>query len=197
MFYGFMVIIVGLGNPGLKYQKTRHNIGQVVLKKLVHDFYFPRLKLDKNLKAYISRKDDILLALPTIFMNESGISAEKLIKKYTRSPDSLNAKFSNLWVVHDDLDLNLGRIKISFNSSSAGHKGVQSIINRLGSQNFVRFRIGIKNLDVSFIDAKKIVLQKFSRKEKQIVEQSVDLACNAINFALERGIERSCAKYNS
>jgi len=184
-----MITIVGLGNPGLKYQKTRHNIGQVILKKFANDFYFPKFKLDKNLQAQISKKDDVLLALPTTFMNESGISANKLIKNKSQAP--------NLWLVHDDVDLDLERIKISFNSSSAGHKGVQSVIDKLGSQSFVRFRIGIKNLDTNFIDVKKFVLQKFNRKEKKIVEQSIDLTCEAINFALEQGIEKARVKYNS
>ena len=183
-----MTVIAGLGNPGLKYQKTRHNIGQAVLKKFANDFYFPKFKLDKNLQAQISKKDDVLLVLPTTFMNESGISAEKLINKLTQ--------LSNLWVIHDDLDLDLERIKISFDSSSAGHKGVQSIIDKLGGQNFVRFRIGIKNPDTNFIDVKKFVLQRFNRKEKKIVEQSIDLTCEAINFALEQGIEKARAKYN-
>lgn len=180
---------MGLGNPGLKYQKTRHNIGQVILKKFAHDFYFSKFKLDKDLKAQISNKEDIILALPTTFMNESGLSASQLTKK--------NVKLSHFWVIHDDLDLDLGRIKISFNSSSAGHKGVQSVIEHLDTQNFFRFRIGVKSLDMNSVDAKKVVLQKFSRKEKKIVEQSFDLACQAISFALEEGIEKAQIKYNS
>ena len=183
-----MFIIIGLGNPGLKYQKTRHNIGQVILKKFANDFYFSKFKLDKNLQAHISKKDDVLLALPTTFMNESGFSAEKLIKNKSQAP--------NLWVIHDDLDLDLGRMKISFNSSSAGHKGVQSVIDKLGSKNFVRFRIGIKNPDTTFVNAKKFVLQRFNRKEKKIIVQSIDLTCEAINFALQQGMEKAQAKYN-
>jgi len=183
-----MTVIVGLGNPDLKYQKTRHNVGQAVLKKFANDFYFPKFKLDKNLQAQISKKDDVLLALPTIFMNESGISIKKLVAKSIQTP--------NLWVIHDDLDLDLGRMKISFNSSSAGHKGVQSIIDKLGSQNFIRFRIGIKNPDTNLVDVKKFVLKRFNRKEKKIVEQSINLVCEAIDFALEQGIEKARAKYN-
>ena len=184
-----MILIVGLGNPGLKYQETRHNIGQVILKKFANDFHFPKFKLNKNLQAHISKKDDVFLALPTTFMNESGISVSRLIKKITQAP--------NLWVIHDDLDLDLGRVKISLNSSSAGHKGVQSIIDKLGSQDFVRFRVGIKSPDTNFIDVKRFVLQKFNRKEKKIVEQSINLTSEAINFVLEQGIEKARVKYNS
>jgi len=184
-----MTSIISLGNPGLKYQKTRHNIGQVVLRKFAYDFYFPKFKLDKNLQAQVSKKDDVLLVLPTTFMNESGLSVEKLVKD--------EFQLSNLWIIHDDLDLDLGRVKISFNSSSAGHKGVQSIIDKLKTQNFVRFRIGTKNLDTNLVDVKKFVLQRFNRKEKKIVEQSIDLTCEAISFALEQGIEKARAKYNS
>jgi len=184
-----MTIIVGLGNPGSKYQKTRHNIGQVILKKFANNFYFPKFKLDKNLQAHISKKDDVLLALPTTFMNESGVSVKRLVKK--------DDQLSSLWIIHDDLDLDIGRVKISFNSSSAGHKGVQSVIDKLGNKNFVRFRIGIKKLDTSFVDVKKFVLQKFNRKEKKIIDQSIDLTCEEINFMLEQGIEKARAKYNS
>ena len=183
-----MTSIISLGNPGLKYQKTRHNIGQVVLRKFAYDFYFPKFKLDKNLQAQVSKKDDVLLVLPTTFMNESGLSVEKLVKD--------EFQLSNLWIIHDDLDLDLGRVKISLNSSSAGHKGVQSIIDKLKTQNFVRFRIGIKNPDTNLVDVKKFVLQRFNRKEKKIVEQSIDLTCEAISFALEQGIEKARAKYN-
>ena len=120
-------------------------------------------------------------------MNESGISAGKLIKK--------DVQLHNFWVIHDDLDIGLGRIKISFNSSSAGHKGVQSIIDKLASQNFVRFRVGIKNLDAGFVGIEKFVLQKFNRKEKKIVEQSVNLTCEAIQCALNQGVEKARLKY--
>ena len=201
-----MIIIIGLGNPGLKYQKTRHNVGQVILKKFANDFYFPKFKLDKNLQAQVSKKDDILLALPTTFMNESGISVNKLIKNKLQFPSKAGqpsaepnypiTQLPNLWVIHDDLDLDLEEEKISFNSSSAGHNGVQSVIDKLGSQNFVRFRIGIKSPDTNFIDVKKFVLKRFNRKEKKIVEQSINLTCEAINFVLEQGIEKAQAKYN-
>jgi PTH1 family peptidyl-tRNA hydrolase len=191
-----MIIIVGLGNPGKKYEKTRHNIGQMVLEKFATDFYFPKFKLDKLSLAYLSQRGNLLLAKPNVFMNNSGQSVRKIMQNKSLAPSGPNIQIHSLWVVHDDLDLDLGRIKISLNSTAGGHKGVQSIIDQLKSKNFVRFRLGIKNPDVDFIDAKKFVLQRFNRKEKKIVEQSVNLTSEAINFARGQGIEKAQAKYN-
>jgi PTH1 family peptidyl-tRNA hydrolase len=186
-----MIIIVGLGNPGKKYEKTRHNIGQMALEKFADIVGFPKFKLDKLSLAYLSQKNDFLLARPTVFMNDSGLSVQKIIKNKDLK------ELTDLWIIHDDLDLDLGRIKISLNSSAGGHKGVQSIIDQLGDKNFVRFRLGVGSSEGNLIDAKKFVLEKFRKKEKKTVEQSLDLAIQVLDFACQNGINKAQAQYNS
>lgn len=115
-----MIIIVGLGNPGKKYQFTRHNIGFRIIDQLTP------LTLERA-----------VLAKPQTFMNLSGKTVKSLLKTYTLGP-------KNLIVIHDDIDLPLGKIRIVKNRGAGGHKGVESIIKELASKNFVRFRIGIK-----------------------------------------------------
>jgi PTH1 family peptidyl-tRNA hydrolase len=186
-----MILIVGLGNPGKKFENTRHNIGKIVVKKFAKNFKFPKFKLEKKLLAEISKKEiekeKIILALPITFMNLSGHSVKNLIS-YFKLP------FFNLWVVHDDLDLPLGKIRISKNRSSAGHKGVESIIDILGTKNFVRFRIGIKTFKK--IKAADFVLQKFEKNEKKIIDKVIDLAIGALFFSIKNGLEKAMNKYN-
>lgn len=140
-------LIVGLGNPGRRYKKTRHNIGFMVIDEL---------------KRHISKKDAILLK-PTTYMNNSGKAVRSVKDKHKIKPE-------NIIIIHDDIDLPFGEIRISENSSSAGHKGVQSIINEIGTQDFVRVRIGIKPalLRQGFGGrAQDFVLEKFSKQEKK------------------------------
>lgn len=147
-----MVLIVGLGNPGRKYKKTRHNIG---------------FKVIDALKREIFNKDVVLLK-PQTFMNQSGKAVKILTSKY-------KIPATNMIVVHDDIDLPLGTIRVSKDVSSAGHKGVQSIIDELGTQDFTRVRIGIKPRHK--VDTEKFVLEKFTKQEekqiKQIIKEAV------------------------
>ncbi|GAI34898.1 unnamed protein product [marine sediment metagenome] len=136
-----MVLIVGLGNPGIKYKRTRHNIGFQVLDKFQRENDFPDFKFSKKFNALISEKnigkEKIILAKPKTFMNNSGQSVKKITRYYS-------LPFINLIVVHDDIDLPLEKIRISKKRGSAGHKGVESIIKELGNKNFVRLRVGIQ-----------------------------------------------------
>ncbi len=181
-----MILIVGLGNPKKKYQGTRHNIGQEIVKTFVKNFDFPKFKSNKKLKTELSKKQDLILALPTTFMNESGLAIKKIITNKHLSS-------TNLWVIHDDIDLPLGKIRISKARSAAGHKGVESIINELGTKNFIRFRIGIgpqKGM------SEKFVLKKFAKTERKTVNQVIDLTIQSISTALEKGIETAMNQYN-
>lgn len=165
-----MKIIVGLGNPGEQYQYTRHNLGWMVVDELIKNLNIKnkndKLKLKINnkfnaeiLETTINNKK-VLLVKPQTFMNSSGLAVKKIVK------------FSDdLWVIHDDLDLELGTVKIVRNRSSAGHKGVQSVIDHLQSQDFIRFRIGIKNNQTK--DSKDYVLEKFNPEEKLIIKKVV------------------------
>ena len=141
-----MLLIIGLGNPGKEYEKTRHNIGFVVLNKLMADLELDDWADNKKFRAEIAEgkidKEKILLFKPQTFMNNSGQSVSAAAKFYKIKP-------ADIWVIHDDLDLPLGKIKIQRDRSSAGHNGVQSIIDALSTQNFVRFRIGKKTLSTA------------------------------------------------
>ena len=190
-----MILIIGLGNIDSKYSQTRHNVGQETIKKFAEDFNFPSFKLNKRAKAKISKKDNIILAQPTTYMNESGLATKLLFKMY-------KLKIENLFIIHDDIDLPLGKIKISKNISSAGHKGVQSIINELKTKKFIRFRIGIGDNSVTKQSNKtksidKFVLGKFTKKEKNIIDKMIKLTSQAIAFTLDNGIEKAMSKYNS
>ncbi|MDP3740957.1 MAG: aminoacyl-tRNA hydrolase, partial [bacterium] len=128
-------LIIGLGNPGSKYEKTRHNAGFIILDALARE-YGVGFEFKKKLKSEIAKLPDLILAKPQTFMNESGGAVSLIAKTYKLTPDSL-------LVVHDEIDLPLGQIRSS-SGGSAGHKGVESIIAALGS-GVSHLRIGIEN----------------------------------------------------
>lgn len=178
-----IVLIIGLGNPGTKYKKTRHNIGFRVLDEFQNENNFSDFEFSKKFNSLISdgtiKKKTILLAMPQTFMNSSGRSVKKLINFY-------KIKSSNVIVVHDDIDLVFGTIKISEKRGSAGHKGVESIIKELGTKDFTRIRIGIKDKKLKHKNTEKYVLEKFTEQEEQdlkkIIKQSLE-ALKSINYA--------------
>ncbi|MBI4710523.1 MAG: aminoacyl-tRNA hydrolase, partial [Nitrospirae bacterium] len=132
-----MWLIVGLGNPGRAYSKTRHNLGYMVIDAMAVKFSIP---LDRETKNCVYGKgtiagQDVILVKPITFMNKSGAAVAYLLKKFMR--------IENIVVLHDDLDINTGRLKIRENGSSAGHRGIESIIESTGTENFIRLKIGI------------------------------------------------------
>ena len=182
-----MFLIVGLGNPGLRYRKTRHNIGFMALDYFQEQNNFPKFKQNKVAKAEIATGsiDDevIFLAKPQTHMNNSGFAVKFLTKENGfKAPSALQACkalgafHSRLIVVHDDFDLPLGEVRVSQNSSSGGHKGVGSIIQHLKTQNFTRVRIGIKpilNGKSDNLKAEDIVLKNFSKQEQQLLPEII------------------------
>jgi len=178
-------IIIGLGNPGKKFENTRHNVGFMAIDKFAEKNNFPDFKLQKKSNALVSENSNITLVKPQTFMNESGRAVKKI---------SENSPSVNLIVVHDDIDLPVGKIKIVKDRGSAGHKGVESIIQNIGNENLIRIRIGIaleKN-----VDAKKIVLKKFSEEEQEVIIQTVAKTTEALNFLMKEGIEKTMNEYN-
>jgi len=159
-----MIIIVGLGNPGEKYKNTRHNVGFQAINELAKENNFPEFKLSKKFNALVSEKENIVLVKPQTFMNESGKVVKALLKNTTRTV---------LVVIHDDIDLPLGKIRISKNRGSAGHKGVESIIKEIGTKNFTRFRIGVSSKTEKPKNIERYVLQKFNREEEKIIKQVI------------------------
>lgn len=166
-----MKLIVGLGNPGLIYAGSRHNIGFGIVKSLAGSLK-ASFKRDNTVFALVSKvkvgEQEVILALPQTFMNLSGIAVKALLKKFKVSAQ-------DLLIVGDDLDLELGRIRIRPNGSSGGQKGIESIIQHLGTREFSRLRAGIgrpRNPE----DAARYVLAGFLNKEKAIVEQAKEEA---------------------
>lgn len=169
-----MKLVVGLGNPGEKYSKVRHNLGFMVLDALADSW-----EDNKKLKSLIAKKDDLIFVKPKTYMNNSGL-AVKLLTTYYKIPAT------DLIVVHDDLDLMLGQIKVRTGGSAAGHHGVESIISALGTDQFTRVRLGIGNQKshsgehhrVHF-EAEKFVLEPFEPSEKpqvkHMIKQAVDM----------------------
>ncbi len=193
-----MIIIVGLGNPREKYKNTRHNIGFRVLDEFIRRNNFLDLKFSKKFKAEISEeridKKKVILAKPQTFMNNSGKAVKALINFY-------KIRRTALLVVHDDIDLLLGKIRIIKNRGAAGHKGVESIINELKTKNFVRFRIGISPASAKIPpgkakNAEAFVLQKFNKEEKKIVKEIIEKTAEAIELGLKKGIEKAMNEYN-
>ncbi len=156
-------MIVGLGNPGKKYEKTRHNVGSRVVDELRSSSHFAT-----------ARVINVILAQPTTFMNESGKAVKKITKNY-------KLKAENLIVVHDDIDLPLGTFKISRDRGSAGHKGVQSIIDELKTKDFNRIRIGICPKAGKPEQVEKFVLQNFTKAEEKILKEVILKVIKEIN----------------
>lgn len=184
-----MILIVGLGNPGKKYENTPHNVGFSILDILASENKWEK---DKLAQCFYLRKklnkQDLILAKPFTFVNESGQTVKYLQKKY-------HLEIKDVVIIHDDLDLPLGKIKICQNHSSAGHKGVQSIIDYLKTKKFVRIRIGVRPEKLSLI-AEKFVLKKFSLKEKVLLKNVFEKTIEAIWLLTEKGLEATMNKYN-
>lgn len=188
-----MVLITGLGNLGEKYKRTRHNIGFRALDRFQRENDFPDFKFSKKFNALISKKDigkkKIILAKPQTFMNKSGQAVKKITTYYSLPT-------INLIVVHDDIDLPLGKIRISKKRGSAGHKGIESIIKELGTKNFVRLRVGIKNQELRIKNMEKFVLKNFTKEEEKTVGKIIKKSCSALKIILSEGLEKAMNKFN-
>ncbi len=177
-----MKILVGLGNPGEKYKNSRHNIGFSFLDFLSQDWTY-----NKKFNADISKKDDLVLIKPLSFMNNSGLCLRAFFDYYNLLPKKLKLFTSKdsdlndiLTVVHDDLDIDFSKYKVSTNASSAGHNGVASIIQHLKTKNFKRIRIGINNEFKKNTSGENFVLQNFSKEEKSEIEDIFERVKEAI-----------------
>ncbi len=173
-------IIVGLGNPGKEYDNTRHNYGFMVVDRLANEAG-AEWKESKKFKALVAETPDTIFMKPQTFMNNSGQSVGALMAYYKLLPKSLgifkdkNADLSEiLTVFHDDLDIEIGKWKESIDSRSAGHRGVQSIIDHLKTKNFKRIRLGISSQLKKVMPIEKFVLTRFSAEEKPSLEKVIE-----------------------
>lgn len=196
-----MKLIVGLGNPGGKYEQTRHNIGFMVADRLAREIGQTALvwSEESKHKAFVAKTGEIMLAKPLTFMNNVGLSIKSLVDYYKIAPH-------DVWVVHDDIDLPLGKIRIRAGGGSAGHHGIESIMQQLRSDTFVRFRLGIgrgtkstgqgidKNLHHRRVIA--FVLSRFRQNEAGDLKHLVKHGVDAVRLALDKGLDRAMNRFN-
>src|SRR3989344_204962 len=200
-----MKLIVGMGNPDDKYQYSRHNIGYMVVEKLAKQL----LPVERSEKGWEGNKkftaeickinQDLILAKPHTYMNRSGIAIQSLVNFY-------KIKTEDLWVIHDDIDLPLGKIRIRQGGSSGGHNGVESIIKNLPSEDFIRFRLGIgrgkldvkktTDINLSRQGIEKFVLSPFKDHEGGDAKKMIKNAVKAIMVILDEGLEKAMNRYN-
>jgi PTH1 family peptidyl-tRNA hydrolase len=182
--------IVGLGNPGINYAETRHNIGFILIDRLAGIFQISLTakKWDSLIgKGYIGERP-ILLVKPFTYMNRSGLAVAQILSFHKIPPQ-------NLLVVHDDMDIPLGRIKIVRSGGSGGHKGVDSIIETLGIQEFPRLKIGIGR-PLPQQKPEHYVLEPFSFEERSILAETLKKAARASEAIVRQGIEEAMNLFN-
>ncbi len=183
-------LIVGLGNPGLKYRKTRHNIGFLVIDRLAKE---KGARLKKGRGPYEIAEfqlDDrsVLLAKPLTFMNNSGQAVAELVNYF-------DIEFSHLLVILDEVELDFGRLRLRAQGSSGGHNGLGSIIQHLNTKLFARLRIGI-GTEYAKKDMTKFVLSNFSRNEQKELDSILDQAVDAVLCFIRDGIDKAMNTYN-
>jgi PTH1 family peptidyl-tRNA hydrolase len=177
-------LIVGLGNPGIEYQFTPHNLGFLTVDRIATDRGVD--VRNHQCRALTGRtqvgNEQVLLAKPDTFMNLSGISVKELLSEYELHPES------DLIVIYDELDLPLGTIRIRQRGSSAGHNGMKSIIGALGTQEFLRIRLGIA--------PEKRILKPFTKRQLKVVDEVLDLAAEAVQVILTEGPGAAMNRFN-
>jgi peptidyl-tRNA hydrolase, PTH1 family len=183
-------LIVGLGNPGVEYRSNRHNVGFMVIDRLANDM---SVKLGKyqfkaQIGSQIQEGQKWILAKPQTFMNLSGIAVGSLVKFY-------KVPMEHLMIIHDDIDLPIGTIRIRPKGGSAGQNGVNSIIERLSTQDFPRLRVGIGRPSGQR-SAANYVLADFQKSEKAIVDELLDRCAEALKTFVHSGLDTAMNRYN-
>jgi peptidyl-tRNA hydrolase, PTH1 family len=195
-----MKLIIGLGNPGNQYEETRHNIGFMILDKLARELTKPATSWSRDAKhnAFVAKAGDVILVKPQTFMNASGASVKALVEYY-------HIDVSDVWVIHDDIDLPLGKIRIREKGASGGHNGVDSIIRALGSDLFVRFRMGVgRGKDVApgqheehkRRNVVSFVLSRFGQSEAGHMKHLIKNGEEAVRTALIDGLDKAMNRFN-
>ncbi|HVF69747.1 MAG TPA: aminoacyl-tRNA hydrolase [Xanthomonadales bacterium] len=200
-----MKLIVGLGNPGEKYENTRHNLGFQTIEHFLKDaesakgaVWSANSKLKSDIANLTVGSVKVILAKPQTFMNNSGMAVSLLLKYYKVKPE-------NLWVVYDELDLPVGSMKIRFGGAAAGHHGVESVMESIGTDKFWRFRLGIgASHDKEHViskqnikKAKEFVLGGFGTGDKGKVRELIKHGSKALQLGLDKGIEVAMNRYNT
>jgi PTH1 family peptidyl-tRNA hydrolase len=177
-------LIVGLGNPGIEYQFTPHNLGFLAVDRIANDFGAE--VRNRHCRALTGKVtiggETVLLAKPETFMNLSGLSVRELLESHELKPET------DLIVIYDELDLPLGTIRIRERGSSAGHNGMKSIIGALGTQEFLRIRLGIA--------PEKRILKPFTKKQLKVVDEVLDLTEEAVKVIFTEGRAAGMNRFN-
>jgi PTH1 family peptidyl-tRNA hydrolase len=183
-----MNLIVGLGNPGAEYERTRHNAGWQVLDAFAKKFRIDVVRHEKNALTGIGRVagGSVLVAKPLTYMNLSGDAVRLLVNAYAESPQEMI-------VVYDDIDLPLGKLRIRPNGSAGTHNGMRSIVAELGTENFPRLRFGIGSPATRLRD---YVLDEFAADEQPVVERAIGRAVDALVLFLRGDLRRAMNEFN-
>ncbi len=186
-----MKLIVGLGNPGIEYQFTPHNLGFLTIDRLAERWGI-EVK-NRHCQALTARKEfaeqDVLLAKPETYMNLSGLAVRDLVEEYEVRPEQ------DLIVIYDELDLPFGSIRIRPRGGTAGHNGMESIVGALGSEEFLRIRLGIAP-ERKVGDGARYVLGQFRRSQYKAVDQMLDTAADAVEAILKEGAAAAMNRFN-
>lgn len=197
-----MKLIVGLGNPGLKYENVRHNLGFMVINELGRrvkgqgESWQYEEKFKSEILKFTLNASPLTLVKPQTYMNNSGMAIQLLMNYYKLAPQ-------DLIVVYDELDLPLGKIKVRIGGAAAGHHGVESIIKDLSTDQFIRVRLGIGNLKTqsaehkaAHVTAEKFVLEPFLSSEKAAVKHMIKQGIKALDLLLTKGLETTQNQFN-
>jgi peptidyl-tRNA hydrolase, PTH1 family len=187
-------LIVGLGNPGAKYDHTRHNIGFDLIDRLAKRWQISlteQKRFQGELGEGVVASQRIRLLKPNTFMNKSGQSVRAVLDWYKLEPQQV-------LVLYDDMDLPVGKLRIRLSGSAGGHNGMKSLISHLGTQDFLRLRVGISKATEAGVakDTISHVLGKFAPDELRILPEVLDMAADAVEMALKQGTEKSMSLYN-
>ncbi len=186
-----MKLIVGLGNPGREYEMTRHNLGFMLIDRLLTRAGGRRFRSESSAKvaegALAGQR--VLLAKPQTYMNLSGDAVRPLLDRYGEGTPV------NLIVASDDVALPFGMIRVRARGSAGGQKGLKSIIERLGTQEFARVRLGVKP-DHPLDDLSKFVLSPIRNRDREQLEETLERAVDAVTVILSEGVERAMARFN-
>jgi peptidyl-tRNA hydrolase, PTH1 family len=184
-------LIVGLGNPGVEYQFTPHNLGFLTIDRIANEHGVE--VRNRQCRALTARavigSETVLLAKPETFMNLSGISVRELVGKHEVRPEE------DLIVIQDELDFPLGTLRIHTRRSSAGHNGIESIINALGTQDFLRIRMGVAP-DHKIEDGMSYLLAPFRKAQLKVVDEMLEVAAEAVKVILTDGAAAAMNRFN-
>lgn len=186
-----MYVMVGLGNPGLKYENTRHNVGFMTIDRIAEDYgvHVKTLKFKSLIGEVRIGNEKVILVKPQTYMNESGRAVVDIMNFYKLDPQ-------NLIVIQDDIDIDFGSIRVKRKGSSGSHNGLKSIIYQINSDNFPRVKIAI-NKKPAYMDLADFVLSNFDKKEIPILREEILQAKEACLTIVKRGIDSSMNEYNS